>query len=142
MHGEYLHAAGVPRAVIAALAARLGVPLVTQPDPEDEDGELLTIGPWRAAVHDGCFTRLDSVDPSVCEGFVTAVVELHEYYLGRPVGPAGVAAVRTHLRDGVTLELQTDPSRGELLLRRYPNGAGWWARRTAPVEQVPLGGTR
>ena len=139
--GEYLHGAGIPRAVIGALASRLGHVLVATPDPDDDHGELLTLSSSRVALHDGCFIRLDPADPGVRNAFLATVFELHEYYLGSPVPVAGAALVRAHLRDGVTLELESDPRQHEFRLKHYPAGASWWARRRAPVELVRAGTT-
>ncbi|MEP6495592.1 MAG: hypothetical protein ABJF01_23095 [bacterium] len=136
-----MFAAGVPRAVIDAVARRLGHDIVAEPNPDDEYGELLTVGPWRITIHDDCFVRCPSIDASIRESFLGAVVERHDYYLGTPIGPAGVALLQLHLRDGVELELSSDVKRREFRVKHYPVGAGWWARRRAPIERVLAGTT-
>ena len=73
-----LGGAGVPRAVIEAVARRLGVEMSSAIDPTDEYTELLTVGPWRGTLHDGCFVHLEVDEPAVRAALVEASLELQD----------------------------------------------------------------
>lgn len=136
--GEHVTAAGVPRAVIHAVASRVGYPLAEEPDPNDEYGTLLRFGPWHCTVHDDCFVQFDSADEPLRNAFLQAIIELHDYYLQSAIGPAGVGLVAAHLRPDVTVELQSDARRCEFAVKSYPIAASWWERRSAPVKRIVI----
>ena len=127
--------AGLPRAVLAAVARRLNVDLSSAGAPEDEYTETLLVGPWGATLHDGCFLHLEADTPAVRHALVTAALELHEAYLGAAPGPRALAAVNDRLAEGAELLLHSLPRRRELRLQAYPRSAGWWRRRISPATR-------
>ena len=133
-----LGGAGLPRAVIESAARRLGVALASAPDPTDEYTELLTVGPWRGTLHDGCFLHLETDEPRVRTVLLEAALELHEGYLGAQLVPSALVAAENRLAEGAELLLQSIPDRRELRLRSYPASAGWWQRHTAPVIRIAV----
>ena len=136
--GGSLGGAGLPRAVLEAVARRLGVELSSTADPEDEHTQLITVGPWRGSLHDGCFVHLDADDAEVRGALLAATLELHESYLRGRLGPDALAAADNRLAEGGELLLHSVPNRGELQLSSYAASAGWWQRRTAPVTRIRI----
>jgi hypothetical protein len=133
-----LGGAGIPRAVIQAVAGRLGVAMSSAIDPADEYTELLTIGPWRGTLHDGCFVHLEVDEPAVRAALVEASFELHEAYLGVHVGASALVAATEWLADGAELLLHSIPNLRELHLSTYPASAGAWQRWLAPVTRIKV----
>ena len=133
-----LGGAGLPRAVLESAARRLGVELSSRADQDVEHTELLTVGPWRGSLHDGCFVHLEVDEPDVRTALLAATLELHESYLGGRLGPDALDAATNRLAEGGELLLRSVPRRGELRLRAYPASAGWWQRLTAPVTRIGI----
>ena len=137
-----LNGAGIPRAVIESVARRLGVALGSSPDPADEYTELLTVGPWRGSLHDGCFVHLDVDEPHVRAALLAAVLELHEGFLGARLDPNALVAADNRLASGGELLIESVPGRQEVRLRAYPASAGFWQRWVAPVIRIKAGEPR
>ena len=131
-----LWGAGLPRAVLEAAARRLDLGVSAAEPPEDEYTEAVTVGPWRATLHDGCFLHLETDAPEARSALLAAALELHEGYLGTPLGAAALAAANAALAQGAELLLESIPRRRELRLRAYPAAAGWLRRRLAPVTRI------
>lgn len=131
-----LGGAGLSRAVIEAVARRLGIELSSAADPADEHTELLAIGPWRGTLHDGCFVQLETDEPDVRAALLAAALELHETYLGTRLGPDAMTAATDRLVEGAELPAESVPGRRELRLRAYPASAGMWQRWRAPVARI------
>ena len=130
--------AGLPRAVLGAVARRLNVGVSSAGPSEDEYTETLVVGPWRATVHDGCFLHLEADTPAVRHALAAAALELHEAYLGAAPGAQVLAAVNGQLTEGAELLLRSLPHRRELRLQAYPQAAGWWQRRVAPATRFTV----
>jgi hypothetical protein len=130
--------AGLPRAVLAAVARRLHVGLSSAGGAEDEATETMMVGPWRATLHDGCFLRLEADVPAVRHALVAAALELHAAYLSAAPGPRALAAVTSRLEVGAEVLLHSLPRRRELRVQAYPSSAGWWRRRTSPATRFTV----
>jgi hypothetical protein len=133
---DWIASVGIFGTALERAAESLGYRLQTAPMPDEDYSEVIHIGAWEGAVHDGCFARFSGDDPRLRRVLLLANLEVHAQYLGtRP--PAGcLEKLDSRLRNGTTLRLRTQPHEQRLVAKFYRNDATWWERFRTPYEKV------
>jgi hypothetical protein len=130
--------AGVLRRVLERTASLLGAGFGAEPSGSDEDGQAVVLNPIASgATHDGCLFHLEPVSPELKGALLQAVLELHSAYLDSTVEWSQACEQLLVLwTSGVTLRIRTSPRQRQVVVRRYPDGAGILRRLVSPRVRI------
>lgn len=132
-HGSTFTGAGVLPGVVKQAASLLNTSLTSKASPTDDDGqEIVLDGIASGATHDGCFIHLEPMSPALKSALLRSVLQLHGEHIRTSVDwPRVHAEILAQWTPGMTLRIRAFPAQQRLVVRRYPVGAGFFARAMA-----------